>query len=227
MKNYIFLAFLALICIASSFCIFCEKYGLKKKLRYGIPSVLISGIMFLLWDIRFTQMGVWNYHTNFTMGIFYKGLPLEQWLFYLVFPLAGWVVYEMVKTRFGTLDLGTVFTAVGLLMVAGLAVAAYLYRNQAYTFSVSLFTAVYLGYTIFRKQFQSHITHFFLTYIVLLVPYFLLNGMLSWNLVIEYHQEQVINIRVWMMPVENSVFLFLLMLIGCTVYEYFSERRSF
>jgi len=227
MKNYIFLIILILIFIVPLFFIITGKCDFRKKLRYAVPAILISGFLFLLWDIRFTEAGVWSYDADFTLGIFYKGLPLEQWLFYLIIPCSGLVIYEVIKARFSALDWNNAFTAIGLLMVVGLAIAAYIYCVQVYTFYCSLLTAVYLGYTIFRMQFKSHLTHFFLSYLVVLVPYFLLSGILSWNLAIEYHQEQVLNVRFWMMPVENLVFLFLLMLMNTTVYEYLSERRFF
>ena len=226
-KNYIFLIILILIFIVSLFFIITGKCDFRKKLRYAVPAILISGFLFLLWDIRFTEAGIWNYNPDFTLGIFYKGLPLEQWLFYLVFPCSGLMVYELIKVRFSALDWNNAFTAIGLLIVVGLAIAAYVYRTQVYTSYCSLFTAVYLGYTIFRMQFKPHLTHFFLSYLAMLVPYFLLSEILSRNLAIEYHQEQILSFRLFMVPVENLVFLFFLMLMNTTVYEYLSERRLF
>ncbi len=227
LKNYIFLTILLLIFLAPLFYMVTGKLGFRQKLRYGMPAIFISGLVFLLWDIRFTQVGVWSYDSDFTLGIFFKGLPLEQWLFYLVIPCAGLLVYEMIKTRLHTSKADNILMGAGLLVAIGLAVIAYTYRVRVYTFFCALFTAVYLGYTIFRKQFKPHLAPFFLTFLILLVPYFLLNGILTWNLAIVYHQEQVLNLWLWMVPVENFVFLFLLLLINCTVYEYLSEYRFF
>ncbi len=227
LKSYTFLIILILVFIVPLFYIISGKYDFRKKLRYGIPAILISGFIFLLWDIRFTEVGVWSYDADYTLGISQKGLPLEQWLFYLVFSCTSLLVYEAIKTRFRTLDLNNIFVAIGLLMVIVFAIIAYMYRVRVYTFFCFLFTAVYFGYTIFRNQFKSCLTHFFLSYLVMLVPYFLLNGILTWNMAIEYHQEQVLNVWILMMPVENLVFLFLLLLINTTVYEYLSEHRFF
>lgn len=227
LTNYIFLSILILIVIAPAYYAITGKYDFRNKLRYGMPAIFITGFMFLLWDIRFTEVGIWSYDTDFTIGIFHKSLPIEQWLVYLVFPVTALLVYEIMKTRFRTLDLNTVFTAVALLLVIVLAVFAYLFRVRIYTFFSFLFTTIYLAYTIFRKQFKPNLTYFFLTYLIILIPYFILNWILTWNLAIEYHQEQVLNVWIGMIPIENFVYLFLLLLINITVYEYLSVKKFF
>lgn len=225
--NFIFSGLLVLISIFPLYATITGKYDFISKLRYGMPAIFITGFMFLLWDIRFAEVGIWTYDKNFTLGIFHKSLPIEQWLFYLVFPYAALLLYEIIKTRFQKLDLNNIFTAVGLVLVVLFAFVAYRYRIRVYTFFSFLFTTIYLGYTIFRKQFKQHLTSFFLTYFIMLIPFFILNGILTWNLAIEYHQEQVLNIWIGMMPIENLVYLFLLTLINITVYEYLSEHKFF
>ncbi len=227
LKNYTFLIILSLIFIAPLIFSFTGKSGFLQKLRYAMPAIFISGFMFLLWDIRFTQVGIWSYREEYTVGLFHKGLPIEEWFFYLVIPYSALFVYEIIKTRFSTLNFNNISTAISLALIVCLGIVAYMYRIRLYTFFCFFFTTIYLGYTIFRKQFKPHLTHFFLSYIIMLVPYLLLNGILTWNMAIEYHQEQVLNIWLWMVPVENLVYLFLLMLINITVYEYLSERNFF
>lgn len=227
LKNFIFLGILILIFFVPVFYTITNKNGFRNKLRYGMPAIFITGFMFLLWDIRFTEVGIWSYDADFTIGLFHKSLPLEQWLVYLIFPYTALLIYEIMKTRFRSLDFNSIFTAVSLLLVVALAVVAYLFRVRIYTFFSFLFTTIYLAYTIFRKQFKPHLTHFFLTYLIILIPYFILNWILTWNLAIEYHQEQVLNVWVGMIPVENFVYLFLLLLINITVYEYLSEKKYF
>lgn len=203
------------------------KIRFAEKLKYVMPSILISGIIFLLWDIKFTGVGIWIYKPEFAVGLSHKGLPVEQWLFYLLVPFSGMVVYEFVKRRFATLDLNNVFIGISLLLILVFAVIAYMYRVRFYTFFVFLFTTIYLGYTIFRKQYKSHLTSFYITFILMLIPYLLFSLPLTWETAIEYHQEQVLGVWIGMMPVENLIFLFLLLLINLTVYEYLSERKFF
>lgn len=227
LKNFIFLGILILIFIIPLSYAVTGKYNFRNKLRYGMPAIFITGFMFLLWDIRFTEVGIWSYDPHYTIGLFHKSLPLEQWMVYLVFPLTALLVYEILKNRFRSLDLNNIYTAVSLLMVVAFAVIAYLFRARVYTFFSFLFTTIYLAYTIFRRQFKSNLTHFFLTFFIVLIPYLILNWILTWNLAIEYHQEQVLNVWIGMMPVENFVYLFLLLLINITVYEYLSVKKFF
>lgn len=227
LRNYIFLSILILILIIPLYYTVTGKYDFRNKLRYGMPAIFITGFMFLLWDIRFTEVGIWSYDPDYTIGLFHKSLPIEQWLVYFVFPFAALLVYEIIKTRLRSLDFNNVFTAVSLLLVVAFAIVAYLFRVRIYTFFSFLFTTIYLAYTIFRKQFKPNLTRFFLTYFIVLVPYFILNWFLTWNLAIEYHQEQVLNVWIGMVPVENFVYLFLLLLINITVYEYLSVKKYF
>jgi len=227
LKNYIFSGILILISILPLFYTITGRYDFNKKLRYGMPAIFVTAFMFLLWDIRFTQVGIWKYDPEYTLGFFYRGLPLEQWLFYLVFPYTALFVYEILKTRCRSLNLNNIFTVVSLLLIVLFAVITYMYRLRFYTFFCCFFTTVYFAYTIFRKQFKPHLTHFFLTFFVMLIPFLILNGFLTWNMGIEYHQEQVLNVWIGMIPVENFIYLFLLLLINITVYEYLSEKKFF
>ncbi len=203
------------------------KVRFNQNIRYIFPSILVSCIIFLLWDIKFTEVGIWNYNPELTVGLSHKGLPVEQWLFYLLVPFSAMVVYEYVKRRYATLNLNNIFTAVSLVLVVAFAIIAYQYRVRFYTFFTFLFTTIYLVYTIFRKQFKPHLTALFLTYLLMLIPYALFSFLLTSTAVIAYHQEQVLNVWLGMMPVENLVFLFLLLLINLTVFEYLSERKFF
>jgi lycopene cyclase domain-containing protein len=65
---------------------FDQKVAFYKVWRYLIPSILIVGIGFLLWDEVFTRMGVWGFNPRYLFGVYLGRLPLEEVLFFLVVP---------------------------------------------------------------------------------------------------------------------------------------------
>lgn len=226
-NNFIFIGILVIILLIPVYFIFSGKTGYIKNFRYVLPAIFVSAFLFLLWDIKFTDVGIWSYKEKFTLGVFHKGLPLEQWLFYFIVPFSALFVYEFLKERRPNLDYNNVFTAVSLILLIVFAIVAYKYRLRFYTFFCFLFAVVYFAYVIFRRQFKGHLTHFFFSYFVMLVPYLILSGFLTWSTAVEYHQEQVLNVWIMMVPIENLVYLFLLLIINTTVYEYLAEKKYF
>ncbi|MBC7451288.1 MAG: lycopene cyclase domain-containing protein, partial [Cytophagales bacterium] len=59
---------------------FDSRIALQKKWKFLFPAILISSGIFLLWDIVFTEWGVWGFNHRYVCGIFIAGLPIEEWL---------------------------------------------------------------------------------------------------------------------------------------------------
>lgn len=68
----------------------------RKPLRL-VQAVLITVLVFSVWDIIAIRAGLWNYSERFTSGIVLPfGLPLEELLFFIAIPLCGLLTYEAV-----------------------------------------------------------------------------------------------------------------------------------
>ena len=72
----------------------------ESKVAYykGFPSLfksmaIVSGF-FLVWDIWFTEMGVWGFTPEYLSGIALFGLPLGEYLFFITVPFACLFIYE-------------------------------------------------------------------------------------------------------------------------------------
>ena len=58
---------------------------------YRKPQALAGSILFVLiifgvWDVLATQNGHWWFETTGIYGVYFLGLPLEEWLFFVVIP---------------------------------------------------------------------------------------------------------------------------------------------
>lgn len=227
LKNFIYLA-LILVTIAlplvKSFDI---SMQLGKKIKYMLPAVVITSAFFLIWDVNFAQARIWTFNSAYTLGKEIKGLPIEEWLFIPIILYGSIVVYEKVKVKLAGYDYTKPLLALSLLLIVGFALMGYFFRHQIYTFTVFVFSAVYLGYAVFRNLLKQNITSFYFSYLILLIPFLILYGLLTSLPLVEYHPAGILNIRVLTIPVEDFVFFFLMFLMGTTIYEFLKTRKFY
>lgn len=198
-----------------------------RKWKYSFPAILLTALVFMFWDARFTQVGIWNFNPEYTLGINYLGMPIEEWLFFLIFPFCSLFIYEGVKHYLDRFRHDNAAAAISLVLIAVSALLCFLHRQQAYTFFNFLFLTVYLGYTLFRNRFKQHLSQFYLSYLIGLIPFLIVSGILSSLPVIQYHPDHIIGLRFIDIPVENFGYFFLLLLMNTTIYETLKEGRYF
>ncbi len=56
---------------------FHPKLKFIKTWRAFVPAVLITGSAFIIWDIVFTDLGVWSFNNRYVLGFYIFNLPLE------------------------------------------------------------------------------------------------------------------------------------------------------
>jgi lycopene cyclase domain-containing protein len=139
-----------------------------RKLKYLIPAILFSGTIFILWDLRFEELGIWSFNPNYVTGIYILNLPFEEWLFFLVIPYSSVFVYEVLNLKLARFEKPNLFVAISLVLVVVFAIVAYKARQNLYTFFTFFLLTIYFGYTIFRNRFKPHYTKFYLTWLILL-----------------------------------------------------------
>ncbi len=208
-------------------------FGIKKQnpffrnLKHLVPAILFSGAIFIIWDLRFEEKAIWRFNEEFVLGINILNLPIEEWLYFLGIPFLSVFIYEYLKTNFPNFEKANVFLAFSLVLFVLFGILAYTTRQKLYPFFAFFLTTIYLGYTIFRNRFKKHYTKFYLGYFVMLVPFLIISGLLTRLPIIEYNPDYLLNVKLYSIPLENFVSLFLLYLMNVTIYEYLKERRIF
>ncbi|PTN07379.1 lycopene cyclase domain-containing protein [Mangrovibacterium marinum] len=195
--------------------------------KYLFPAILVSAAVFLMWDVHFTDAGIWSFNPDYVTGYGYLGLPVEEWLFFLCIPYASLFIYEVMKAYLPRLEMPNLMLALSLFIIAGSAAISYFHRAQLYTFFNFLFLAIYLGYTIFRNRFKAHLTKFYLCFLIGLLPFLIVNGILTGLPVVEYHPEHILGLRIFHIPVEDFGYFFLLLLMNTTIYETLKEGKYY
>lgn len=73
----------------------------RRPLRL-LQAVLITALVFSVWDIVAIQFDLWTYSERFTTGaILPFGYPLEELVFFIAIPICALLTYEAVGTVLG------------------------------------------------------------------------------------------------------------------------------
>jgi len=207
-----------------------DKIKYASKWRYLFPAIFITALFFLIWDIIFTQNGIWGFDKTYLLGLDILGLPIEEWLFFLTVPFASVFIYEcvlyFVKENVLTGYGRKLLWAVGI----GLVVVGFFNYNKAYTFWNFEFTGFFIVISlVFLKP--PFLDRFIVAFVIHLVPFLLVNGILTGavteNPIVWYNDEQNLDIKVYTIPIEDIFYALLLLFMNVSIYEYFKRNKLF
>lgn len=200
------------------------------NIRSFIYANLITSTFFVLWDVYFTSLKVWGFNERYVIGTFFKGLPLEEILFFIFIPYACLFSYhcfgvwkEKEFRNFNTFWISIILTT-------SLFVFAAVYLDRAYTAVTFILLADFLIFLQFISR-PSWLGQFYFTYLVMLIPFFIINGILTGTGLAEpivwYNAGEIMNIRILTIPVEDIFYGMLLTGINIFFYEYFLDKGYF
>jgi lycopene cyclase domain-containing protein len=202
------------------------RFGFGAHWGKAWAAVALSALPFLAWDVWFTRQGVWSFNPRYHLGASFLGLPLEEWLFFLAIPFACLFIYRQYR---GTLDPGAAgrgrlsrirplflvatWSAAALFLTA----AAFVNAGRAYTLVVCLLGAATAAFLAFvRPRWSAALLAAVLTQYL---PFFLVNGALTALPVVIYSGEAILGLRIGTIPVEDSVYAFILLAWPVAVFE--------
>ena len=184
--------------------------------------MLTMGV-FIPWDVIFTINGVWGFNSDYFLGFEIFSLPLEEWLFFICIPFACVFTHYALLLYFPNLKLNKVATrAISISLVLILFILALANYDKWYTL-VNFSLAIPLTWLVYKYNPQL-LKHFFLTFLVMLIPFFIVNGVLtgSWidNQVVWYNDAENLGIRMGTIPVEDSIYAYSMILMNLFFFEY-------
>ncbi len=204
-----------------------QKINFGFRLRYLIPATLFAGAVFVLWDRRFTELGIWQFNPEYITDIRLLHVPVEEWLSFVIIPWSGIFIYEWLKIKIEKFEQARTFVIISLLLFAVLAMLTYTFRTSMFSFFTFFLTAIYLGYVVFRNRFRKHFTKFYLAFGILLIPFLIVSGIMVALPIVTFSSDHIMGTALLGVPFEKIVSLFLLLLINTSIYEYLSERQYY
>ena len=207
---------------------FHPKLNFNKKFRFALPAILLTAVIFILWDFRFTALGVWGFNDKYITGLRIINLPVEEVMFFICIPFACLFTYYSLNRlyRFRLPDPVARITVLILSLI--LLATGFLFRDQRYTAYTFFSTAILLlAITFVRKA--EWMGNFLVAYLILLIPFLIVNGILTGTgpaePVVWYNNRENMDVRILTIPVEDFIYGLEMILLNVFFYEWFNRGR--
>lgn len=202
-----------------------------KKWKGLFLGIAIMMTVFIPWDIAFTLNEYWGFNPDYLSGIYLFSLPLEEWLFFICIPYACIFTHYALVELFPKISLSKkAVTLIYALLLTLLIIVLWYNYNHWYTSVNFMYALLVLGlvYNYNAALFQR----FFLSYLVILIPFFIVNGVLTGTgieeQVVWYNNAENLGIRMGTIPVEDTIYNLgmLLTVFGVTEWYYQSKKST-
>jgi lycopene cyclase domain-containing protein len=201
---------------------FYPKANFSKKWKYLWKALLIPAAIFIVWDMAFTARGVWGFNPKYVVGIYIFNLPVEEVLFFICIPYACVFLYEALnhlvkKDYFASMASSITITLVLFLFTFGI-----MNLQRWYTSVTFLSTAFFLLLLQWKWK-ANFLSRFYFAFIFVLIPFFIVNGILTGSFINEpvvwYNANEMLGLRMGSIPFEDIFYGMLLLLMNVSLFE--------
>ena len=210
-----------------------KNLRLYKRWKYLFGGIALTMVPFIIWDIVFTQKGIWGFNPAYHSKIVIAGLPLEEIMFFIVIPYACVFTYYVFKFHFPKFKLNKYLTiSLGYISILTAFIFAFIFRDRVYTIINLLFFAIVMFRTMQINP--QMLGRFFLVYPVLCIPFAIVNGILTGtgieNEIVWYNNNEIIGWRMGTIPFEDFFYAFSLIVLTLLLMEllenYFESKKA-
>ncbi|MAP55404.1 lycopene cyclase domain-containing protein [Altibacter sp.] len=213
---------------------FHPKLQFYKKWRSLFIGIAVMMAFFIPWDVLFTRNGIWGFNDAYITGYKILDLPIEEWLFFICIPYACLFTHYSLQYFFpkGTSGFSFSFSEnttriVYVVLQSVLIVSLWYFYDRWYTLVNFCYAILLLGLVYNYKR--PLLSTFFPTFLVILLPFFFVNGVLTGSWIAEpvvwYDNTENMGLRVGTIPIEDSVYA-LGMLLTVLVWMQWREERK-
>lgn len=197
------------------------EYRLRmyRKWKYMMPAMGITAFLFIVWDYWFVREEVWSFNDHFILGVRWMHLPLEELLFFIVIPYACFFIYEVGKYFIRQPIPGRIVLIVHVCVAVLLLLLGIAHIEQLYTLFVAVSTGGMLLILVFLPPFRKNVFYFYCAFLLSLIPFLLINGVLTALPVVMYNSGEILGLRIFTIPFEDVIYLLLLLFINFALYE--------
>jgi len=198
---------------------FDKKVQFYKRWKFIWPGLLITGLVFLFWDILFTVDGVWSFNPKYITGITVFQLPIEEIFFFLTVPFACIFIYACLNYYIKwEMDIRLTRIVSNVIIIFSILILIF-YHHRLYTrvtFTLLAFLVILLQF-IYKVRWLNR---FYIAYLVVLIPFYIINGILTAWPVVMYNNAQNMGLRIGTIPVEDHFYCMALLLMNIAFFEY-------
>ena len=210
-------------------------YSFENRMKYirrwksVFCAIIITAIFFIVWDIIFTKIGVWSFNQRYHSGIEFFGLPIEEWLFFICIPYASIFIHFAFHFFYPKVGLSdkTVKIIYWILMVV-LLPTIFTHYDKLYTAINYSVLVLLLTYTVFKVPYI--LNTFFITFLIVLIPFSIVNGILTGSFIDEpvvvYNNVENLGIRLGTIPIEDIGYAFSMLLMSLVLIKKIEKTKN-
>ncbi|NNK70767.1 MAG: lycopene cyclase domain-containing protein [Flavobacteriaceae bacterium] len=208
---------------------FHPKLKFYKYWKALLIAMILTMVVFIPWDVIFTSQGFWGFNTEYYLSLRLFELPIEEWLFFICIPYACVFTHYALLHYLPNLKLNDKWTRniSYVLMLVMILIVSFHY-DKWYTF-INYGLAIIL-IPLMLKTNLSLLSQYYITFLVMLVPFFFVNGILTGSFiedqVVWYNNDENLGIRMFTIPVEDSIYAFTLIGMNLFLTDYFYTAFS-
>ena len=201
---------------------FHPKIQFYKHFKAFLTANILAAILFIIWDIIFTKLSIWGFNQKYVIGFYLFNLPFEEILFFICIPFSCLFTYYclnkfyIIKCKKSVQNI-FILSLSSLLFIFGIYFFNHLYTSV--TFISLAFFLLLLNFVI-KVDWLAKII---IIYPILLIPFFIVNGILTGSLIGEpvvwYNNNQNMGIRIFTIPFEDLFYGFELIILNLFLYE--------
>lgn len=201
---------------------FDKKVAYYKSWPQIFKGLVVGGIIFLIWDHYFTINGIWSFNERYITGFRIGSLPIEEVLFFLLIPYSCLFIWHCVEAYFPkTIGLTKFSKGFWFFILLLSIIIVFTYPGRLYT--QVTFKLLGLLSLIFLIRTKSWHSSFIIGYLVSLIPFFIVNGLLTSTPIVLYNNEETVGFRWWTIPFEDSFYMMGLLMVNGMVARWGRE----
>ncbi len=204
---------------------FDRRVQFYKSWKHLLPAISVSGLVFLVWDYVFTVTHVWSFNPDYILGIHFFNLPLEEILFFLTVPFACIFIYECLNSYLKRDIFKTASRYISASLILLSIILGVFFRDRVYTLITFGFLSVLTVYFEFILK-SKYLSRIYLAFLVSLIPFYVVNGLLTSIPIVLYNDVQNLGLRVGTIPFEDHFYSLSMLFLNISLFEYFRKRGS-
>ncbi len=191
----------------------------------------LVGSFFILWDVAFTAWGVWGFNPRYYSGIELLGLPWEEWAFFFIVPYSCLFIYESLRWFRARPPFAHTARTIYLMLSLVFFAVAFAKWSHIYTFTTFWLAGSFtLAHLWFFSPLKPWHHYFLLAWLISWIPFVLVNGALTGSFtaqpVVVYNTAEFFGWRLGTIPIDDSIYSYLMLFAITTVYELLDKRPA-
>ena len=209
--------------------IFEKEFHFIQHAKSAFISITAVAIPFIIWDVLFTNFGFWGFNDSYHLPISLLGMPIEEWLFFFCIPYACLFTHEVLTYYLPNYKLSKTATLIIGFLVSVLVFVLLLFNFGKWytTLNFILFLSL-LVYSL--KNHLEVLQRYFLSFLIILAPFLLVNGILTGSFIDEpvvwYNDNENLGFRIFTIPFEDVFYAFTLLFSIQLIFNYLKKKNT-